>query len=71
MPGGQVSEGNGVGIRIQAFFNGLLERALLTDAQRTRILDEILKGEAAINPSLTRHLPGIKKGKSRHTQGAA
>jgi hypothetical protein len=24
MPGGQVSEGNGVGIRIQAFFNGLL-----------------------------------------------
>lgn len=25
MPGGQVSEGNGVGIRIQAFFNGLLD----------------------------------------------
>ena len=34
-----------------------LERALLTDAQRTRILEEILEGEAAINPSLTRNLP--------------
>lgn len=36
---------------------GALERALLTDAQRTRILEEILEGEAAINPSLTRNLP--------------
>lgn len=33
---------------------GALERALLTDAQRTRILEEILEGEDAINPSLTR-----------------
>ncbi|MRR49673.1 MAG: ATPase [Rhodocyclaceae bacterium] len=31
-----------------------LRRALLTEAQRTQILDEILDGEAAINPGLTR-----------------
>lgn len=48
-----------------------LERALLTDAQRTRILEEILEGEAAINPSLTRNLPRIKTAKPRHTREAA
>ncbi|WP_374703673.1 AAA family ATPase [Burkholderia sp. WAC0059] len=31
-----------------------LERALLTEAQRNKILEEILEGEEAINPSLTR-----------------
>lgn len=31
-----------------------LRRALLTEAQRHQILEEILEGEAAINPSLTR-----------------
>lgn len=50
---------------------GALERALLTDAQRTRILEEILEGEAAINPSLTRNLPRNKTAKPRHTREAA
>lgn len=50
---------------------GALERALLTDAQRTRILEEILEGEAAINPSLTRNLPHIKTSKPRHSREAA
>ena len=50
---------------------GALERALLTEAQRTRILEEILEGEAAINPSLTRTLPNIRKTASRHTKEAA
>lgn len=44
-----------------------LRRALLTDAQRTSILAEILEGEAAINPGLTRTLP--KQSKSS-AQGA-
>lgn len=48
-----------------------LERALMTDAQRTRILDEILEGEAAINPSLTRNLPRIKPGFARNPLEAA
>lgn len=34
-----------------------LRRALLTEAQRQKILEEILDGEAAINPSLTRNMP--------------
>lgn len=50
---------------------GALERALLTDAQRTRILEEILEGEAAINPSLTRNMPRIKTSASRHTREVA
>lgn len=37
--------------------NEALCRALLTDAQRHRILEEILDGEAAINPALTRTMP--------------
>ena len=47
---------------------GALERALLTDAKRTRILEEILEGEAAINPSLIGNLPRIKTTTSRHAQ---
>lgn len=50
---------------------GALERALLTEAQRTRILEEILEGEAAINPSLTRNLPRNKVPATRQTKGAA
>lgn len=34
-----------------------LRRALLTEAQRHQILEEILDGEAAINPGLTRTMP--------------
>ncbi len=34
-----------------------LRRALLTEAQRKQILEEILDGEAAINPGLTRNMP--------------
>lgn len=34
-----------------------LRRALLTEAQRKQILEEILDGEAAINPGLTRTMP--------------
>nr|WP_175802396.1 AAA family ATPase [Burkholderia anthina] len=34
-----------------------LKRALLTEAQRTRILEEILDGESAIRPSFTRVFP--------------
>ncbi|HIH2750534.1 TniB family NTP-binding protein [Burkholderia aenigmatica] len=38
-----------------------LERALLTEAQRKRILEEILDGESAIGPSFTRVMPKIKR----------
>lgn len=38
----------------------ILERALLTEAQRKQILEETLDGEAAINPGLTRTMPNIK-----------
>lgn len=34
-----------------------LRRALLTEAQRHQILEEIMDGEAAINPGLTRTMP--------------
>lgn len=50
---------------------GALERALLTEAQRTRILEEILAGEEAINPGLTRNLPRLPKAASRITKEAA
>lgn len=36
--------------------DGALERALMNEAQRSRILEEILAGEAAIDPSMTRAL---------------
>jgi energy-coupling factor transporter ATP-binding protein EcfA2 len=38
-----------------------LRRALLTEAQRKQILEEILDGEAAINPGLTRTMPRMAK----------
>lgn len=41
-----------------------LRRALLTEAQRIRILEEILEGEAAINPGLTRTMPNLPKSDS-------
>lgn len=34
-----------------------LRRALLTEAQRKQILEEIIDGESAINPGLTRTMP--------------
>lgn len=41
-----------------------LRRALLTEAQRIQILEEILDGEAAINPGLTRTMPKTPAGTS-------
>ncbi|WP_175942356.1 AAA family ATPase [Caballeronia sp. BCC1704] len=38
-----------------------LERALLTEAQRKRILEEIIDGESAIGPSFTRIMPRIQR----------
>lgn len=38
-----------------------LRRALLTEAQRRQILEEILEGETAINPSMTRAMPNAGK----------
>ena len=38
-----------------------LRRALLSELQRQRILEEILDGEAAINPGLTRLMPELPK----------
>jgi len=38
-----------------------LERALLNEAQRKRILEEILDGETAVGPSFTRVMPKIKR----------
>lgn len=38
-----------------------LERALLTEAQRKRILEEILDGETAVGPSFTRVMPKFKR----------
>ena len=40
-----------------------LRRALITEAQRKRILEEIYEGEAAINPSLTRTMPSATRTK--------
>ncbi|RAS29787.1 ATP-binding protein [Paraburkholderia bryophila] len=42
-----------------------LERALLTEAQRERILDEILDGESAIEPSLMRVLSATRRHESK------
>lgn len=44
-----------------------LRRALLTEAQRKQILEEILDGEAAINPGLTRTMPKAP-GQASHRQ---
>lgn len=38
-----------------------LERALLTEAQRKRILEEILDGETAVGPSFTRVMPKFRR----------
>jgi hypothetical protein len=38
-----------------------LERALLNEAQRKRILEEIVDGETAIGPSFTRVMPKLKR----------
>lgn len=42
-----------------------LRRALLTEAQRLRILEEVLDGEAAINPGLTRTMPTPTAGRAQ------
>lgn len=52
-----------------------LRRSLLTQAQRIKILEEILEGEADINPGLTRVMPkparaGSKSAASSHAQRA-
>jgi len=38
-----------------------LRTALLSELQRKQILEEILEGEAAINPGLTRVMPKLQK----------
>ena len=38
-----------------------LRTALLSELQRKQILEEILDGEAAINPGLTRSMPKLPK----------
>ena len=38
-----------------------LRTALLSELQRQQILEEILEGEAAINPGLTRIMPKLPK----------
>lgn len=48
-----------------------LRRALLTDAQRLKILEEIYDGEAAINPSLTRTMPSAAGNKSKRAEREA
>lgn len=48
-----------------------LRRALLTEAQRDRILTEILEGEEAINPGLTRIMPTQRRQASASGRSAA
>lgn len=48
-----------------------LHRALLTEAQRHKILEEILEGEAAINPGVTRTMPRLPSPATRRTMGRA
>lgn len=45
-----------------------LATALLSEAQRNRILEEILEGEAAINPGLTRVMPKLPKSSQHNVQ---
>lgn len=47
-----------------AWSEDALRQALLTEAQRRQILEEILDGEAAINPGLIRTLPPMRRSKS-------
>ena len=65
MPGGQVSEGNGVGIRIQAFFNGLLiEKILLLTAFICRgdypVIEAEEIGKKIIGEGLVAQIPPVK-----------
>lgn len=48
-----------------------LRRALLTEAQRQQILEEILDGEAAINPGLTRTMPRAPRRSPSNERNAA
>lgn len=48
-----------------------LRRSLLTEAQRQQILEEILEGEAAINPGLTRKLSKTPRSTSHPERCAA
>ncbi|MFC7297035.1 hypothetical protein [Herminiimonas aquatilis] len=49
-----------------------LRRALLTEAQRKQILEEIIDGESAINPGLTRTMPRAQnKPVARQTRSVA
>lgn len=45
-----------------------LRRALLTEAQRKQILEEILDGEAAINPGLTRRMSATASSQARRKE---
>jgi hypothetical protein len=47
-----------------------LQRALLATAQRDKILEEILEGEEAINPGLTRIMPKIQRRTERFPETA-
>lgn len=49
----------------------VLHRALLTQAQRTQILDEILEGEASIHPGLTRTMPKAQRSAGRVERSVA
>src|SRR5690554_1241437 len=49
----------------------ILRRALLTDAQRRQILEEIIEGEAAINPGMTRTMPAQVRQKKTKGRNAA
>lgn len=53
------------------FSEDALRRALLTQAQRKQILEEILEGEAAINPGLTRTMPQLSRTSGRLERSAA
>lgn len=52
-----------------AWSEDALRRALLTEAQRKQILEEILDGEAAINPGLIRTLPPMRRPKNLLREG--
>ncbi|KDC57246.1 TniB family NTP-binding protein [Bordetella bronchiseptica] len=54
-----------------SFSEDALRRALLTEAQRKQILEEILEGEAAINPCLTRTMPKLPHVAGQRARSAA
>ena len=49
----------------------VLRRSLLTEAQRQQILEEILEGEASINPGLTRTMPKVRRSGGRFERSVA